>query len=143
MLVKDIKARLLADFCVIKKIEPVLKLTDVIWGEPEIWIEGDCNTRITITVKESNLNHKGSLTLYYKRHSIADVLHGILIPGEYSDYNGLYDVIDVLNNKVGIPIDRREFFNTPITSDLITLRPTVGALAFIPSVSTEIGFSGK
>lgn len=143
MLVKDIKARLLADFCIIKKIEPALKLTDVTWGEPEIWIEGDCNTRITITVKESNLNHKGSVTLYYKRQSIVDVLHGILIPGKQSDYNGLYDIIDILNTRVGIPIDRSEFFNTPINSDLVTLRPAAGAIAFIPSISTEIGFSGK
>lgn len=142
MLVNNIKQTLLSNFNKTNKITPALTMTDIVWLNIEIWLQNQCNSRVTIASIANSVNFSGTRTLYFSRRDIASDLRGQKIPGKRSDYTTLHSVIKALHDKCGIPLSTDEFVDKPLpASGPITIQPTTVSMAYLPTTSIALPFA--
>lgn len=142
MLTNDIKDELLMRFNRDNALQPYVTQADVIWTDVEIWLQGECNSRATITANANSFNFKGSHTLYFNRRSIEKDLKGLKIPGKRSNYTGLHGIINVLHDKCGVPLKVEEFLNLSLpATGPITIQPTTICMAYMPTTSVQLEFA--
>lgn len=133
MVITNIKQALLNGFNQQNKVKPPVQLTDVNWSSPEIFLQGQCNSRINIVAKTTSDNFEGSRTIYYTRRRISDDLKGIKIPGKSSDYTRFYEVLAVLRTKLGVPVFENEYLDRPISGPTVNIATTPVCLAYLPA----------
>lgn len=142
MLVNEIKRALLVNFNQINKISPPIMVTDVVWVNIEIWLQGDCNSRVTMVSSANSETAKGTRVLNFNRRDIAVDLKGLKIPGKRQDYTTLFSVIKALHDKCGVPLDTSEFIDKPLpASGPITIQPTTVCMAYMPTTSIDLEFA--
>lgn len=142
MLVNNIKAALLVNFNKVNKLKPYLTLEGTLWLNNEVWLQGDCNSRVTVVARDSNTDFYGQKVIYYKRRLITEDLVGLKIPGKRSDYTGLKSVIKALHDKCGVPLDKDEFLDSVIpTTGPVTIQPTTQCMAYLPSAAITLEFA--
>lgn len=142
MLVNNIKAALVANFNRANKLKPSLALDEVIWLNNEIWLQGECNSRVTILANANSYNYENRRTIYYVRRDIAVDLKGIKIPGKRSDYNGLKSVIRALHDKCGVPLDETTFVEEALpATGPVTIKPTTQCMAYLPTGTVKLDFA--
>jgi len=133
MLVVNVKQSLLTEFNRSNKVKPAIQPSDVNFSVPEVWLQGKCNTRINITAKVDNESFGGSQTLYYVRRRLSEDLRGIKVPGKSSDYTRFYEVLKVLREQMGVPLQESEFLDRAISGSTVNIATTPSCLAYLPS----------
>lgn len=141
MITVNVKQSLLNAFNKQNKVNPPIRLDDINWTAPEIFLQGQCNTRITMVAKDNSTDFSGAQTLYYKRRWIGDDLKDIKIPGKSSDYTRLYEILSVLRNKMGVPLYENEFLDRAISGDTVTIITTTICSAYLPADQIILGYS--
>lgn len=142
MLVNNVKETLLVKFNKDNAIFPYLTMEDVTWTNIEIWLQGQCNSRVTITAIGNSVNFSGSKVLNFNRRDIAVDLKGLKIPGKRKDYTTLYQIITALHDKCGVPLVTSEFINLGLpASGPITIQPTTTCMAYMPTTSIALEFA--
>lgn len=141
MLVNNIKVALLKAYNKTNRMAPALTMADVLWVNVEIWIQGDCNSRVNIVAANNSVNFSGTETIYFNRRKISDDLKGLKIPGRRTDYTGLKSVIKVLRDKCGVPLDPADFLDAAIpATGKLTIQPTTICMAYFPTDSVALDF---
>lgn len=140
MIVTNVKAALLAAYNKANNIKPAVTLDDINWGVPEVWLQGQCNSRILLTASANSANFGGTQTLYYTRRRINEELFGVKIPGKPGDYARLHDVIKVLREKLGVPLYENEINDRAIAGSTVTIDTTVACLAYLPAGSITLEY---
>lgn len=143
MLTVDVKQSLLSEFNRLNKVKPILQLGDVNFSVPEIWLQGQCNSRINIVAKADNVNFGGVQTLYYSRRRLSDDLKGIKIPGKSSDYTRFYEVLRVLRETMGVPLYENEFLDRNISGSTVNIATTPSCVGYLPADQITLEYSEK
>lgn len=136
------KSALLKHFNVSNRIHPNVELSDVTWGPPEIWLQGECNSRIEIRAAAASNGFAGTETIYFKRRRIEDDLRGVRIPGKPDDYVRFFDVLKVLREKMGIPLLNDEFLDRNLVGSTVKIDVTAVSMAYIPGGSVTLTYAG-
>lgn len=133
MLIVNVKQALLTAFNLQNKVKPPVSMNDINWSTPEVFIQGQCNTRIRMVARSSSNSFGGEQTLYYVRRRLSEELRGIKVPGKSSDYARFYDVLAVLRDTMGVPVFDNEFLDRTITGPTVTITTTVSSVAYLPA----------
>ncbi len=141
MVISNVKQALLNAFNEANKISPPVVLTDVAWGNPEVWLQGDTNSRVTITGVPSSENYSGTQTLLFNRRHIAEDLKEFKIPGKPSNYTRLYQVLKVLREVLGVPLQDSEFIDRAIAGSTVTIDTTVACMGFLPAGTITLEYA--
>lgn len=141
MLTVDVKQSLLIEFNKLNKTKPPVTVDDVFFGVPEVWLQGECNSRIKIVARSNSDNYGGEQTVYFIRRRISQDLMGIKIPGKASDYSRLYDVLAVLRDTMGVPLQDREFADRAISGTTVNIATTPSCLAYLPADQITLEYS--
>lgn len=142
MLVNNVKEALLVKFNKENKIYPYATIADITWTDIEIWLQGNCNSRVTLVANAGSVNFTGRKTINFNRRDIAKDLKGLKIPGKRSNYTTLHSVINVLHDKCGVPLRTTEFLDTALpASGPITIQPTTICMAYMPTTSIALEFA--
>lgn len=140
MHITNVKQALLNDYNKANNIKPAVTLNDVQWDNIEIWLQGDCNSRVTIRALPTSTKFTNSQVLYFNRRPIEKDLFGIKIPGKPSEYNTNRDVLRVLKNTLGVPVEADEFIEQNISGDTVLLVPSARCMAYLPNSSVVLEF---
>lgn len=144
MLVNNIKQALLVSFNKANKMRPYLEMEDILWLNVEIWLQGSCNSRVTVASLANSVNFEERRTLYFTRRDIAKDLRGLKIPGKRSQYSGLKAIIKALHDKCGVPLDEAAFLEAAIpASGPVTIQPTTQCMAYLPTTSIALTFADE
>lgn len=142
MLINNVKAELIKSFNRTNKLQPSLQLSEVVWLNVEIFIDGDCNSRTTIVINNSSYNFEGTRVLSFSRRDISADLKGLKIPGKRSDYTTLRTVIKALRDLCGVPVDPSEFLDTALpATGPVTIQPTTICMGYLPGASIDLDFA--
>ncbi|ABY63040.1 virion structural protein [Pseudomonas phage 201phi2-1] len=141
MVSTDIKQSLLTAFNTANKVKPPIQPADVNFSVPEIWLQGQCNSRINIVARADSNNFGGVQTLYYVRRRLSEDLRGIKVPGKSSSYKRFYDVLKVLRDTLGVPLSDNEFLDRNISGPTVTIATTPACLAYLPSDSITLEYT--
>lgn len=133
MVTVDVKQSLLIEFNRLNKVKPVVAVADINFGTPEVFLQGQCNSRIKLVAKTDAENFGGSQTVYYIRRRMSDDLRLIKIPGKSTDYTRLYEVLKVLREKLGVPLYDNEFLDRAITGSTLNIATTPSCIAYLPA----------
>jgi hypothetical protein len=142
MLVTNVKRALLSQFNAQNQINPPVKMEDVDFLVPEIWLQGECNSRVGIRGALLSNEFGGDQTLYFNRRRIEQDLLGVRIPGKPSDYSRRYQVFKVLREQLGVPLMDSEFLDAPHTGNSFTINVTTTSMAYMPGSSVTLEFMG-
>lgn len=128
----------------INRPNPPLLVEDVEFGLPEVFLTGDTNSRVVLTMVNTR-NYTGSDTHYYNRLRVADYFVGLVIPGKASDYSDIKEAVSAMYNHYHLPLYPDDIVNRDINpvATQVTIQPRNDSLMFIPSLSTTIQFSGS
>lgn len=120
-----------------------LALTDIEFGLPETFIQGETNTRILITVVNGH-HYTGSDTHYYNRLRIYDYFAGWVLPGNAADYPDVRALMTAMYTRYQLPLDPDDIVNAPIlpTATSVVLRARNTSLMFVPNLTVSLPFSG-
>lgn len=133
MLVVNVKQSLLTEFNRLNKVKPAVQPDDVNFSTPEVWLQGQCNSRVNIVAKADNESFGGVQTLYFIRRRLSQDLRGIKVPGKSSDYARFYDVLRVLREQMGVPLQESEFLDRAISGPTVNIATTPSCMAYLPS----------
>lgn len=140
MLVTDVKRALLSKYSSDNRINPPVKVSDVNFLVPEIWLQNQCNSRVVIQAAAASNSFSGQQTLYFNRRSIAADLSNVKIPGKPSDYTRLYQVLKVLRERLGVPVQDTEFLDRAINGTTLTIDTPVTSMAYLPGSSVTLSY---
>lgn len=123
-------------------IRPPLKVGEVTFGNPEVWIQGSTNTRILVSANGND--YIGSDTHYYNRVRIYDHFAGHVLPGKAADYATLRDAMVAFYNKYSLPYDPDDIVSyamSPVATTA-TLQGRTTSLMFVPNLTIALPFEG-
>lgn len=140
MLVTNVKRALLNQFNQLNNIVPPIQETDVDWLVPEIWLQGDCNTRVGIQGSVLSANYGGAATLYFNRRNASLDLRGVKIPGRATDYTTTFEIYTALREQLGVPVMNSEFLDKPFTGTSFNLVITPVSMAYLPGLDINLPF---
>lgn len=140
MIVTNVKQALLNHFNVDNRIHPPVQLTDVDFLVPEIWLQGQCNSRVVIQGSAASNEFGGAQTLFFNRRRIEEDLEGVKIPGKPSDYTRFYQVLKVLRDKLGIPVQDAEYLDRAVSGPTVKIDVTVTSMAYMPGSSITLEY---
>lgn len=143
MVITNVKQALLTKFNTDNKVKPAISLADVNWTTPEIWIQGQCNSRVNIVASANSENFGGVQTIYFNRRQIADDLKEVKIPGKSNDYTRLHEVLTVLREQLGVPVMNNEFLDKAISGETVTLNTTTSCMAYLPAGVVTLEYAGS
>lgn len=140
MIVTNVKQAILIQFNLDNSVLPPIKEEDVNWLVPEIWLQGDCNTRIVMQASTLSDNYGGSVVLYYNRRRVDLDLHGVKIPGRATDYTRNYQIYAALRDQLGVPVHDVEYPDQPFSGDVFNLVVTPVSMAYLPGFDITLEF---
>lgn len=143
MLTVNVRQSILLEFNRLNKPKPPVTVDDVNFAAPEVWIQGECNSRVRVVAKATSNAYGGQQTVYYTRRRLSDELKGIKIPGKSTDYKRLYEVLAVLRDKMGLPLLDSEFVDRGISGATVTIETTIASLGYLPSDSITLDYVEK
>jgi hypothetical protein len=123
-------------------MKPPLKVADVTFGNPEVWLQGTTNTRILVTA--SGNDYTGSDTHYYNRVRIYDHFAGHALPGKAADYPTLRDALVAFYGKYSLPYDPDDIVSYALVPGSVsaTLQGRNNSLMFVPNLTIVLPFAG-
>lgn len=142
MYLHDTKERLLTEFSKLHNIVPPIQVNDVDFTNAGVWLQNQCNARVTISGKASSNRVKGSIQLFYNRYRIDEKLNGVKLVGKPGDYADTTAVLSMLKNVYGIVAYPEDFtYNiiSPIATS-VTLIPRISAIGWQPPYSVTLSF---
>lgn len=141
MNISNVKQALLNAYNEANKIQPPVTLADVTWSNPEVWLQGDTNSRVTITALPGSVNYSGTQTFYFNRRHIADDLKEVKIPGKAGDYTRFFQVLKVLREVLGVPLQDSEFIDRSIAASTVKIDTTVACMGFLPAGTITLEYA--
>lgn len=140
MIVTNVKRSLLNQFNLANNIVPAVMLEDIDWLSPEIWLQGQCNSRVTIKASVNSNEFSGQETLFFNRRKVNEDLQHVKIPGKATDYTRTYQILTVLREQLGIPVQNEEYLDRPFSGSVFTLDVTTISMAYLPGSSVTLEF---
>lgn len=142
MYLHDTKERLLTEFSALHGINPAIQLTDVDFINAGVWLQGQCNARVTIQAKTTSNRFKGSLPIFYNRYRIDEALKDVKLVGKPGDYANTTAVLKMLREVYGIVAYEEDFFFNTMSSGAtsVTLTPRLNAIGWLPPYSVTLHF---
>lgn len=125
----------------LNNLDPALLETDVEWGTPENWIQGTTNTRVRMSMVNTQ-NYTGSIEFYYNRIRVYDYFNGWTVPGKASDYSTTREAIEAMYTKYSLPLDPDDIVSrtvNPVDTGLIVQGRNT-SLMFVPSQTVSLPF---
>lgn len=141
MLITNVKRAVLNQFNLSNNIVPQVNVDDVNFLVPEIWLQGECNTRVAVQAATSSVNFAGGVTLNYNRRRADLDLRGVKIPGRATDYTRTYQIYAVLREKLGVPVVDTEYLDQPFNGTVFNLVITPVSLAYLPGFNITLPFA--
>lgn len=125
----------------LNNLNPPILDSDVEWGNPDIWLEGTTNTRVSLTMTNT-VDYTGSVTFYYNRVRIHDYFNGWSVPGKASDYTTTREAIVAMYSKYNLPLDPDDIVSRTInpTDTYLVVQGRNSSLMFVPSQSVSLPF---
>lgn len=122
-------------------LQPPLKVSDVEFDTPEIWIQGNTNTRVRITMVDPR-NYHGSDWHYYPRVRIYDYFAGWSVPGSPGDYPDIRSAVVAMYTKYHLPLDPDDIVNGALSpsAQVVTLQGRNTNLMFVPNLTVQLPF---
>lgn len=140
MIVTNVKQALLNQFNLQNRIAPAVFLKDVDFLTPEIWLQGECNSRVVIQAATNNNDFGGQQTLYFNRRRIEDDLREVKVPGKPGDYTRYHQVLNVLRERLGVPVWESEYLDKAQSGSTFTINVTTVSMAYMPGSSVTLQF---
>lgn len=140
MIVTNVKRVLLNAFNIANHITPAVQMDDIDWLTPEVWLQGSCNSRVTIQTSAAATEYNGSETLYFNRRKAEEDLRGVKIPGKATDYTRVYQILTAMREILGIPVQNNEYLDQPFSGNTFTLNVTTISMAYLPGSSITLEF---
>lgn len=140
MITTNVKQALLNQFNSDNRVQPPIQLEDVNFLTPEIWLQGECNSRVVIQGAASSNDFGGSETIYFYRRRIEQDLLGVKVPGKPSDYTRYFGVLKVLREKLGIPLMESEYLDKAFSGNVFKIDVTTVSMAYLPGGSITLEF---
>jgi hypothetical protein len=140
MITTNVKQSLLNQFNLANRISPPIQMTDVNFLTPEIWLQGLCNSRVVIQAAATSNEFAGQETLYFIRRRIEEDLVDVKVPGKPSDYRRYYDVLKVLREKLGLPLQESEYLDKAFSANVFQIDVTTVSMAYLPGGSITLQF---
>lgn len=120
-----------------------LQLEDVTFGAPELFLQGNCNSRVRITAKDTSVVALGTAVIHYNRQRIDTFLKGVRVPGKSSDYASSQDVIQALADLYGFPLDPNDFvFSAIVPGQTAYIQPLNTCIGFFQNFTVNLPFMG-
>ena len=128
----------------LNQLNPPLTPEEVEFGLPEVYLQGDTNSRVTLTMVDTR-NYSGSDVHYYNRVRIADYFAGWQIPGQPGDYPNVKAAVIAMYTRYHLPLDPDDLVNASLSAAAtqVTLQPRNDSLMFIPNLSVSLPYSGS
>lgn len=128
----------------LNNLSPALRVEDVSWDNPEVWLEGTTNTRVTLTMTNT-LDYSGTVTFRYNRIRIYDYFNGWVVPGKASDYTTTREAIIAMYRKYSLPLDPDDIVSRPIspTDKELVVQGRNISLMFVPSQTVSLPFEAS
>lgn len=143
MYIYDTKKRILSLFSKKYNISPPIQVADVTFVGATTWLQGDCNSRVTIQSRPESIRFTGSISINYNRWRIDQELRGLTIVAKPGDYTNTRQVLQVIRDTYGIPVYDEDFNLSAIGPDdlgaILTNRPD--ALGWQPNYSVYIAYA--
>ena len=140
MITTNVKQALLNQFNSDNRISPPVRMSDIDFLVPEIWLQGICNSRVKIQGSASSNDFGGQDTIFYIRRRIEADLLDVKVPGKPSDYRRYYDVLRVLREKLGIPLYESEYLDKAFSGSTFKIDVTPVSMAYLPGGSITLQF---
>jgi hypothetical protein len=139
----NIKRSLLAQFSATNHYTRPLTEADVTFGNPELFLQGSCNTRVTITSKPGNGWFKGIVTLHYNRRRLDRYLTGLKVPGKREDYTTVHEVVEALAEAYYLPLLKSDFINSQlgVSTVSVTIQAIPQAFGWINTWTATLPFA--
>ena len=140
MITTNVKQSLLNQFNLENRITPPVQMADVDFLVPEVWLQGACNSRVVIQGSTTSNDFGGQDTLYFIRRRIESDLLDIKVPGKPSDYRRYFDVLKVLREKLGLPLQDSEYLDKAFSGSVFRIDVTTVSMAYLPGGSITLQF---
>lgn len=142
MYLRDTKERLLTEFSALHGIVPPIQVTDVDFVNAGVWLQNQCNARVTIQAKTTSTRIKGSIVINYNRYRVDDALKDVKLVGKPGDYADTTAVLKMLHDVYGIVAYPEDFFYSIINpaATAVTLTPRINALGWLPPYPVTLRF---
>jgi hypothetical protein len=142
MYLQDTKEKLLNEFSALHGIVPPIQVTDVDFVNAGVWLQNQCNARVTIQAKAGSNRIKGSLPIYYNRYRIDEALKDVKLIGKPGDYANTTAVLKMLSDVYDIVAYEEDFFFDTIlpTATSVTLTPRINAIGWLPPHPVTLSF---
>lgn len=140
MITTNVKQSLLNQFNLENRISPPVQLTDVDFLVPEIWLQGACNSRVVIQGSVASDEFGGQETIFFVRRRIEADLLDVKVPGKPSDYRRYFDVLRVLREKLGLPLQESEYLDKAFAGPVFKIDVTTVSMAYLPGGSVTLQF---
>lgn len=143
MYIKDIKESLLNAFNAETGLS--LKIDEVTFRNPRLWLQAGCNTKVTVSAKETSDYARGSVDILYNRYPVSDALKDILLDGEPGRYQTAIDVLRYLREVQNVSAYEEDFEAAIYgPADLeVVLTPTSDALVWLPPDPVTLRYSSE
>jgi hypothetical protein len=140
MITTNVKQSLLNQFNIDNHVSPPIQMTDVDFLTPEIWLQGECNSRVKIQGSASSNDFGGQETIYFIRRRIEADLLDVKVPGKPTDYSRYFDVLRVLREKLGLPLQESEYLDKAFAGTVFKIDVTTVSMAYLPGGSITLQF---
>jgi hypothetical protein len=142
MYLPDTKEKLLNEFSALHGIVPAIQIKDVDFVNAGVWLQNDCNARVTIQAKTTSTRIKGSQVVYYNRYRIDDALKDVKLVGKPGDYANTTEILEMLRSVYDIAVYDEDFFFGTIlpAATSVTLTPRINAINWLPPYPVTLHF---
>lgn len=123
------------------ELQYTLQLEDVRFSNPELYLQGACNSRIQIIARDGNVRFKNAGYVFYNRRRLDRFLTGIRVPGKPSDYNFTTEVVEALRDQYRLPLLPDEFITGGISSTVVSLQPLNHCVGFFTNFPAVLPFT--
>lgn len=143
MYIFDTRERLLSSLSKLYDIVPPIQVKDVEFVGATVWLQGECNSRVTVRALPSSVDFTGSVSMNYNRWRVDEELRGLKIVAKPGDFTNTPQVLAVIRDTYGIPVYDTDFNNMSIgaTDTGATLTPRPDALGWQPNFSVFIEYA--
>jgi len=119
-----------------------VKLADVSFVNAGVWLQNQCNARVTMQAKTTSNDYGGSIDLLYNRYRLDQTIPNVVLGGPRSNFATIHDVVAYLHDVYQLPAYVEDFNNNAISPSATTvvLTPKIDALAWLPPSGVTLRF---
>lgn len=145
MFISDPREKMLTEFNKLHQLEYPLLMPDVRFSQAGVWLQGQCNARVTVTALTTSVNFTGAVVMHYNRYRGDLELRDINLGNDPTVFPDVYSVLAHLRTVYGLPMLDTDFTNFSIapTAAEVSLTPKVDAQIWLPPYPIVLKFDSE